>query len=224
VVSRSRFVTTVARAASPGDAHAVVGRIRAELPDATHHCWAFVAGPPGSTTHIGMSDAGEPKGTAGRPMLTVLLHSGVGEVVAVSSRWFGGTKLGTGGLARAYAAGVRHALVSLPTEMKVTRVRFHVRVAYAHVAPLRQLLSELDAVVEEESYAAEVGYRVAVPTGAAQQLAARIADLTAGQGSARELAPDAAQEWSGDAEGVSRDAAEGEQGSRDAAEGEGGSR
>lgn len=99
VVARSRFVTTLAHAPTAAAAHAVVAQIRDELPDATHHCWAFVAGSPGSTTHIGLSDAGEPKGTAGRPILTVLLYSGIGEVVAVSSRWFGGTKLGTGGLA-----------------------------------------------------------------------------------------------------------------------------
>jgi uncharacterized YigZ family protein len=183
VVSRSRFVTTLERAANPAAAHAVVERVRAELPDATHHCWAFVAGPPGSTTHIGMSDAGEPKGTAGRPMLTVLLHSGVGEVVAVSSRWFGGTKLGTGGLARAYAAGVQHALSSLETVVEVKRARFEVQVAYPHVDALRQLLAELGAIVEAESYGAAVSDRIAVPEALAAELTSRIAELTAGGGS-----------------------------------------
>ena len=121
VVSRSRFITSLARAPTPKAAHAFVEQIRDEFPGATHHCWAFVAGFPGSTTHVGLSDAGEPKGTGGRPMLTVLLHSGIGEVVAVSSRWFGGTKLGTGGLARAYAEGVSQVLEALATEPKVRR-------------------------------------------------------------------------------------------------------
>ena len=75
VIQRSRFVTTLAHAPSPEAAHAFVQRIRDEFPNATHHCWAFVAGPPGSTMTIGMSDDGEPHGTAGRPMLTTLLHS-----------------------------------------------------------------------------------------------------------------------------------------------------
>ena len=83
VERRSRFVATLAHAPDAAAAHAFIERTRERLPDATHHCWAFVAGPPGSTRAIGMSDAGEPPGTAGRPMLTVLLHSGVGEVVAV---------------------------------------------------------------------------------------------------------------------------------------------
>jgi uncharacterized YigZ family protein len=182
VVSRSRFVTTLERASTGEAAHAAIDRIRRELPDATHHCWAFVAGPPGSTTHIGLSDAGEPKGTAGRPMLTVLLHCGIGEIVAVSSRWFGGTKLGTGGLARAYAAGVQHALASLPTELRVSRARFDVVVSYAQVDAVRQLLAELGALVEEETYAADVRYRVAVPEDAAATLAARVADATSGEG------------------------------------------
>jgi uncharacterized YigZ family protein len=175
-------VTTLDRAATPDEARAVVDRIRAELPDATHHCWAFVAGPPGSTAHVGMSDAGEPKGTAGRPMLTVLLHSGVGEVVAVSARWFGGTKLGTGGLARAYAAGVQHALASLPTTLEVPRVRFVVVVGYAHVAALRRVLTELDAVVEEESFGVEVRFVLALPTSAADELRRRVGNLTSGGG------------------------------------------
>ena len=189
VVARSRFLTTLARADTTAAARAVVEAVQAEHPDATHHCWAFVAGPPGSTTHIGLSDAGEPKGTAGRPMLTVLLHSGVGEVVAVSSRWFGGTKLGTGGLARAYAGGVRHALDTLPTELRVQRAPFEVAVGYGHVEGLRRLLAELGALVEEESYGGEAVYRVAVPTDAAAGFARRVADLTAGEGRVREAGP-----------------------------------
>ena len=180
-------MTTIERAATSEDAHLVVERVRDEFPDATHHCWAFVAGPPGSTTHIGLSDAGEPKGTAGRPMLTVLMHSGVGDIVAVSSRWFGGTKLGTGGLARAYGGGVQHALASLPTVLRVERVRLAVSVTFAHVAALRQLLRELDALVEGESYGADVRYAVAAPVGAVAELERRVADITSGAGRVRAL-------------------------------------
>ena len=182
VVTRSRFVTTIARTGTPAEAHVLVERIRDERPDATHHCWAFVAGTPGSTAHIGLSDAGEPKGTAGRPILTVLLHSGIGEIAAVSSRWFGGTKLGTGGLARAYAEGVTRALETLPTELRVRRASLDVIVSYARVDALRHLLAELGAVLEEESYGADVRYRVAVPVDAIDLFQARLADATAGEG------------------------------------------
>ena len=80
MVRRSRFITTLARAPDARAAHTFIQRIREEFPDATHNCRAFVAGPPGSTIHVGMNDDGEPRGTAGRPMLAALLHGGVGEV------------------------------------------------------------------------------------------------------------------------------------------------
>src|SRR5438046_2512929 len=80
VIERSRFICTLERVESPEAAQKFVREMNAEFADATHNCWAFVAGPPWSSSQIGMSDAGEPHGTAGRPMLTVLMHSSVGEI------------------------------------------------------------------------------------------------------------------------------------------------
>lgn len=181
-IQRSRFVTTVAHAPDPEAAHAFVQSQRDESPDATHHCWAFVAGPPGSTGRIGMSDDGEPHGTAGRPMLTTLLHGGVGDIVAVCTRWYGGVKLGTGGLSRAYAGGVKLALASLPTEERVDRVALVVTVAYSDVDAVQRLLAEREIVIEEESFAADVRIRCAVPVSERETFATAIADLTRGEG------------------------------------------
>jgi uncharacterized YigZ family protein len=182
VIQRSRFITTVAHAPDAEAAHAFIDRIRDEFPDATHNCWAFVAGPPGSTTHIGMSDDGEPHGTAGKPMLTTLLHGGVGEIVAVSTRYFGGVKLGTGGLGRAYSGGVKLALASLPTEERVDRVTVDVTVGYAEVDALQRLTAELGVVVEDEEYGASVRYRCAVPEGDLERFRRSVADLSRGDG------------------------------------------
>src|SRR5690606_17190774 len=113
-IQRSRFIATLAHAPTVDAARARIDDVRAGFPDATHNCWAFLAGPPGSTAHVGFSDAGEPHGTAGRPMLDVLLHSGIGEVAAVVTRYYGGVKLGKGGLVRAYGGAVQHALATLP--------------------------------------------------------------------------------------------------------------
>lgn len=181
-IQRSRFVTTVAHAPDAEAAQAFVQRVREEFPDASHHCWAFVAGPPGSTTHIGMSDDGEPHGTAGRPMLTTLLHGGVGEVVAVCARWFGGTKLGTGGLGRAYAGGVKLALESLPTEERVDRVAVKLTVGYGDVDALQRIMEELDIVVETEEYGADVRYGCAVPVPALDAFERLVAEATRGGG------------------------------------------
>jgi len=182
VIKRSRFITTAAHAPDADAANAFVGSVRELFPDATHHCWAFVAGPPGSTAHIGMSDDGEPHGTAGRPMLSVLLHSEVGEIVTVCVRYFGGVKLGTGGLSRAYAGGVKLLLQTLPTESKIKRVRITVRVAYPHVENLQRLLEDLEALVEHEDYGEEVRYQIAVPATTLETLREQLAQLTSGEG------------------------------------------
>ena len=182
LIQRSRFITTAAHAPDANAANAFVDSVRELFPDATHHCWAFVAGPPGSTAHIGMSDDGDPHGTAGRPMLAVLLHSGVGEVVTVCTRYFGGVKLGTGGLSRAYAGGVKLLLQTLPTELKIKRVHVSVRVAYPHVESLQRLLDDLEVVVEHEEYGEEVTYQIAVPVMTLETLREQLAQLTSGEG------------------------------------------
>lgn len=189
VIQRSRFITTVARAPDSDAAHAFIASIRDEFPDATHNCWAFVAGPPGSTMHIGMSDDGEPHGTAGRPMLTSLLHAGVGDIVAVSTRYFGGVKLGTGGLARAYSGGVVLALESLPLEERIDRVVVEVTVGYPDVDGTQRLIQEMDLLVLDEDYGGDVRYSLGVPVSDVDTVTRRVADLTRGDGSVRVSSP-----------------------------------
>lgn len=187
VIQRSRFITTAAHARDPEAAHAFVAEMREEFPDATHNCWAFVAGPPGNTAAVGMSDDGEPHGTAGRPMLTALLHGGVGEIVVVCTRYFGGRKLGTGGLSRAYAGGVKLLLESLPTKERVERVTLEVVVDYGFVDPIQRLLQEGEAIVESEDYGEKVSYRIAVPREKAEAVMEAVVDLTRGRGVVRVL-------------------------------------
>lgn len=180
VIDRSRFVATLDRAATPADAHAVLRAVEAEFPDATHHALAFVAGPPGTTTHVGMSDAGEPHGTAGRPMLTVLLHGGVGDIVAVCTRWYGGTKLGTGGLARAYGGTVQLALATLPRAERVTLVAFAVTIGYPHVTVVQQLLAAHEARIEAQDFGTEVRFDILLPSEAVAPFHAALRNATHG--------------------------------------------
>ena len=108
----SRFRAFVLPVVDEGSARSELQRLAAEYPDATHHCWAWRIGEP---PHERSSDAGEPSGTAGAPILSVLTGSQISDVLAVVVRWFGGTKLGRGGLVRAYAGAVREALTGVPT-------------------------------------------------------------------------------------------------------------
>jgi len=187
VIRKSRFISVGCHAPTPDAARAFVEAMREEFPDATHHCWAFVAGPPGDSALIGMSDDGEPHGTAGRPMLNALLQSGVGEIVAVCIRYFGGKKLGTGGLTRAYSGGVRLLLESLPIKEKVERLRLRIVVDYPAADALGRLMGDFEAVVETQDYGERVALRVSVPRDRIDSLSEAVAGLTRGQGTVSRL-------------------------------------
>jgi len=190
-VKHSRFVTTVTRAGSVDEAVAFVREVSDEFPDATHHCWAYVVGPPGDTARVGMSDAGEPHGTAGRPMLSALLHGGLGDVVAVVTRYYGGSKLGTGGLVRAYGGGVQAALASCPRGEHVELATVSVTVAYAAVSAVQQLFPVCEAEVRSEQYGEDVHYVVSVPVSRVEQLRAAVLDATRGKGTVAASTEDA---------------------------------
>lgn len=180
-IDRSRFLCTVDKSPTAAEAQQFIRAMNAEFPDATHNCWAYVVGAPGSTGQVGLSDDGEPHGTAGRPMLTVLLHSGVGDIAAVVTRWFGGTKLGTGGLVKAYSGAVQLALESLPTGMRVELMDSVLRVQYADISAMQQLWPQFEVQVLEEKYEADVQYRLRMPTERFDALQAAVLDATRGQ-------------------------------------------
>ncbi len=180
-IRHSRFITTIGPATSPEEAAELVRRVSAECADATHNCWAFVAGPPGSTDRIGMSDAGEPHGTAGRPMLNALQHSGVGDVAVVVTRYFGGTKLGTGGLVRAYTGCVQHALATLPLAERVDLVTLGVTIEYPRVAAVRQLFQAFEVQVVSQSFDADARFELRLPNANLEPFRNAVLDATRGR-------------------------------------------
>ncbi len=181
VITRSRFITTAGPAASVDEAKTFIAAVRAEFPDATHNCYAFAAGPPGSTGMAGMSDDGEPSGTAGRPMLAVVLGSGVGDLAVVVTRYYGGTKLGTGGLVRAYSGGVKAVLEVLAVREKVQVVTLLLSGAYHWVTPLERLLPEFEATVIGRDFAADVTWHVEAPKEQAAGLVRAVGELGRGE-------------------------------------------
>ncbi len=180
-IKRSRFITTLAHADSRERALAFVESVRREFPDATHHCWAYAAGAPGDTARVGQSDDGEPHGTAGRPMLTQLLHSGVGEIAAVTARYFGGVKLGTGGLTRAYQNGVKEALTLLPVVEKKTLCRAWAEVDYAHVDRFYRLLPRFQARVSGEEFGGVALFTVEFPDDCLEPFNSALRETTDGR-------------------------------------------
>lgn len=154
-VLNSRFIATAGPATGVDEARAFIGRIRGEFPDAAHHVPAYLIGHGASViAHCG--DDGEPSGTAGRPVLAVLRGSGLGDVVIVVTRYFGGTKLGTGGLVRAYSDAAREVLEAAPLAIRVPTHVVRVAVPYALFERVRQLVDEHYGEVLDESFGAEV--------------------------------------------------------------------
>ena len=154
-VVNSRFIATIAPAFSVDEARAFVSRARAEFADASHNVPAYLIGH-GATTIAHCHDDGEPAGTAGRPMLAVLQGSGLGDVALVVTRYFGGTKLGTGGLVRAYGDAARAALAALPRAEKVVTVTTLVEVPYPLLERLRLLAAAHGGQTLEEEFAAAI--------------------------------------------------------------------
>ncbi|MGW0780263.1 YigZ family protein [Streptomyces sp. NPDC002913] len=177
-VSRSRFLCALAPAATEQEAQEFVARVRKEHPTANHNCYAYVIGADASVQKA--SDDGEPGGTAGVPMLQMLLRRETRYVVAVVTRYFGGVKLGAGGLIRAYGGAVGEALDALGT---TTRRRFRlatVTVDHQRAGKLENDLRATGVDVREVAYAEEVTIGVGLPDAEVDGFRAWLADATAG--------------------------------------------
>ena len=180
VVVNSRFIATAARADTVDEAKAFIQSIRAEMPDATHHVYAFKIGYGGSVTE-GMSDDGEPSGTSGPPVLAVLRGAEIGDIVVVVTRYFGGTKLGTGGLVRAYGGAAKEVLAALPLELKVEKALVGMTVEYTYYERLKLTLEAHQAEITHEDFAADVTVFARLPADQVPSLSDALQNLTAGQ-------------------------------------------
>jgi uncharacterized YigZ family protein len=180
-IKRSRFITSIGRAPDKHQAKAFIERIRSTYPDANHHCWAYVAGNPFDTVQIGMSDDGEPQGTAGKPMLSILQHRKIGEIVAVVTRYFGGIKLGTGGLVRAYSSSIQMALQKLPLAEFVALANAQITLPYPYEDRIRRLLKKMQVAIKDVIYKDRVVLLVEFPASMVLELEQQIGNQTKGE-------------------------------------------
>ncbi|NCH89912.1 IMPACT family protein [Cronobacter dublinensis] len=179
-IKKSRFITLLGHTEGVEAAKAFVAQARADYPDARHYCQAWVAGVPDDSQQLGFSDDGEPAGTAGKPMLAQLMGSGVGEVTAVVVRYFGGVKLGTGGLVKAYGGGVQQALAQLTTTLKVPMTEYTLLCDYAQLAGVEALLAQFNGRVVQSEFQASVALRVALAQTQVAAFSAKLADFSRG--------------------------------------------
>jgi uncharacterized YigZ family protein len=179
-MSNSRFLTTIARTSTVDEARDFIKQIREEMPDASHHVYAFKVGYGGNVTE-GMSDDGEPTGTSGPPTLAVLRGADAGDVVLVTTRYFGGTKLGTGGLVYAYTNAAKEAVAKLPLEEKVARKLVGVAVDYTHYERLKQLTTQYEGLLEDDEFGADITRYLRLPEEHLTDFTEAVRELTAGQ-------------------------------------------
>ena len=159
-IKKSRFITLLAHTDGVEAAKAFVESVRAEHPDARHHCVAWVAGAPDDSQQLGFSDDGEPAGTAGKPMLAQLM--------------------GTGGLVKAYGGGVNQALRQLTTQRKTPLTEYTLQCEYSQLTGIEALLGQCDGKIINSDYQAFVLLRVALPAAKVAEFSAKLADFSRG--------------------------------------------
>lgn len=179
-IKKSRFITYLAHTEGIDAAKDYIQSIKAQYPDARHHCWAFVAGRPDDSQQLGFSDDGEPTGTAGKPIMAQLLGSQLGEITCVVVRYFGGIKLGTGGLVKAYGNGAQQALKILPTQTKVPQKVFNLVCDYSLINAIEQLLAQVNGVVLHSDYNEVVALQIAIPATLEQEVNDKLRDISRG--------------------------------------------
>ena len=178
-VKNSRFIGRAGYTPTLEAAKAFIEQVKGEEANFSHTVYAFAVGYGASVTH-GMSDAGEPSGTAGRPALAVVKGSGLGDVTVVIIRYFGGTKLGTGGLVKAYTETAQITLAELPITEKVERRSVTIVVPYSFYDPCKRLVEDHNGQIDQEEFTTDVTLRLTFIVDDLPSFAADLSEATSG--------------------------------------------
>lgn len=184
VVEKSRFITTLYPCSTEEEAQAFINRINKEFWDARHNCTAFALGPKQEKQRS--SDNGEPSGTAGKPMLEVLKKTGITNVAVVVTRYFGGIKLGAGGLIRAYSHSVAEALRLAPKELHTTRIPLQVTIDYALYGAVEKYVQDND-LHYESSFGEKVTLTILCQLDSLELIQKELQDMSHGAANCVEL-------------------------------------
>ena len=162
-IKKSQFITWLLPLESKQQAKQYLQQARDEYPDARHHCWAYLMGDSPNSLTAAMSDDGEPSGTAGKPMLNVLQHKPVNNVMVIVIRYFGGIKLGAGGLVRAYSQAVEQAYGLAELLPVIVKDQFKITLPFAEENWLRHTLSKFSGEINSTDYQQQVIAEVSIP-------------------------------------------------------------
>ena len=177
IVDKSRFITTISPCITEEEAQAFIGRINKEFWDATHNCTAYALGPKQEQQRS--SDNGEPSGTAGKPMLEVLKKTGITNVAVVVTRYFGGIKLGAGGLIRAYSHSVAETLRLAPKELHTTRTQLQATIDYSLYGAVERFVQD-KKLHYEANFGEHVTVTILVPPTDVEGIQKELQDMSHG--------------------------------------------
>jgi len=163
VVKKSRFIGCIQHVTSRSDAMNFLESMQLEFSDASHHCWAYQLGNPLFAHNAAMSDDGEPSGTAGSPIVNVMKHQPVGDCMVIVVRYYGGIKLGVGGLVRAYSTAAKMTFDNLPTRQHITLKEQKLIIDYADEQFLRHWLKTNNGTVIDMQYSDCIVCKVSIP-------------------------------------------------------------
>ncbi len=155
-IKKSEFIAHAYPVTSREQAMFHVEQLRVQYADARHHCWAYIIGDPNNTTSAGFDDDGEPNGTAGRPILNVLQHKSIGNIIIIVVRYFGGIKLGAGGLTRAYAGSAQAAVDEMILSAYVPMTQVQILAQFATEAQCRYVVDSLNGSIDNVTYSKQV--------------------------------------------------------------------
>ena len=176
-IKKSKFIACAGFANSRESAMALLDSVKQQYPDARHHCWAYVFGNPSSPTSAAMADDGEPSGTAGKPILNVLQHKDIGDIMVIVTRYFGGIKLGAGGLVRAYSAAAQQAIDALEVRQEVRLETLNVDIDFKHEQFVRYLVEQAQGKIANCNYASSVVINVELPLDALEDFRKQMAPI-----------------------------------------------
>ena len=174
-IKKSEFIAYAYPVTSREQAMFHVEQLRAKYADARHHCWAYIIGDPDNTTSAGFDDDGEPSGTAGRPILNVLQHKSIGNVIIIVVRYFGGIKLGAGGLTRAYAGSAQAAVDEMVLLPYVPMAQVQIIAEFATEAQCRYVVEDLGGNIDDVTYSKQVTLTVTLAEADIDYLKERLA-------------------------------------------------
>ncbi|MFT5730760.1 MAG: putative YigZ family protein [Desulforhopalus sp.] len=181
VEKKSRFITFVSEVSSKEQALEQLGAIASREVGANHNCSAYIIGNPSCPKAIHCSDDGEPSGTAGKPLLNILLHENIGNVLVVVTRYFGGIKLGSGGLVRAYSNGIKMALGEVELKGFVAKKKMNISFHYQFEGVIRRICEDRGAVILDTRYEVEPCFYLDVEEALLESFIAELQEITSGR-------------------------------------------